>query len=66
MIELKSAETTSSSERPFTAPKKEGLWMEIRHEKKLVWYLLALMSGVLLYGYDFVIVGTVSSLLAFQ
>ena len=66
MIELKSAETTSSSSGPSTAPKKEGLWTEIRKEKKLVWYLLALMSGVLLYGYDFVIVGTVSSLLAFQ
>ena len=33
---------------------------------KIVLWTFSWMTGVLLYGYDFVVVGTVSSLLAFQ
>jgi hypothetical protein len=43
-----------------------GLLRDIRENKKAVCYALAVMTGILLYGYDFVIVGTVSSLKAFQ
>jgi hypothetical protein len=33
---------------------------------KIVFWTFSWMTGILLYGYDFVVVGTVSSLLAFQ
>lgn len=42
------------------------LWHSVRRFHKVFGYCLALSISVLLYGYDFVIVGTVSAMPAFQ
>jgi hypothetical protein len=64
-FDLKALPTRTMTLEHPTA-RQETLLGQLRSERKLVWYILSLMSGVLLYGYDFVVVGTVSSLLAFQ
>ncbi|KAJ5833922.1 hypothetical protein N7474_002233 [Penicillium riverlandense] len=47
-------------------PKYVPLWQSLKKWPKIVAYNLALSSAILLYGYDFVIVGTVSAMPAFQ
>ncbi|KAJ5832867.1 hypothetical protein N7474_001178 [Penicillium riverlandense] len=42
------------------------LWYSVRRWHKLVGYCVALSSAILLYGYDFVIIGTVSAMPAFK
>lgn len=42
------------------------LWQSLKGWPKVVGYNLALSSAILLYGYDLVIVGTVSAMPAFQ
>lgn len=42
------------------------LWQLLKRWPKVVMYCLALSSAILLYGYDLVIVGTVSAMPAFQ
>lgn len=42
------------------------LWQSLKRWPKVVGYNLALSSAILLYGYDLVIVGTVSAMPAFQ
>lgn len=42
------------------------LWHSLKRWPKVVMYNLALSSAILLYGYDLVIVGTVSAMPAFQ
>jgi len=43
-----------------------SLWQSLKRWPKVVGYNLALSSAILLYGYDLVIVGTVSAMPAFQ
>lgn len=72
MTELKQVETYTTAAQSdmahsdIPAAEQQTLAKAIREQKKLVWYIVSLMGGVILYGYDFVVVGTVSSLLAFQ
>jgi len=42
------------------------LWQLLKQWPKVVMYCLTLSSAILLYGYDLVIVGTVSAMPAFQ
>jgi hypothetical protein len=42
------------------------LWQLLKRWPKVVMYCLALSSAILLYGYDLLIVGTVSAMPAFQ
>ncbi|KAJ5701104.1 Major facilitator superfamily domain general substrate transporter [Penicillium malachiteum] len=57
-ISRTSTETTSQEHVP--------LWNSVKRWPKVVMYNLALSSAILLYGYDLVIVGTVSAMPAFQ
>lgn len=47
-------------------PGSSSLLTQIKQSKQTVAYCLALASGIVLYGYDLVIVGNVSSMPAFQ
>ncbi|KAF9883016.1 hypothetical protein FE257_004329 [Aspergillus nanangensis] len=47
-------------------PKRTSLFSDLKHHSKVAAYCLALTSGILLYGYDLVIVGNVSSMPEFQ
>lgn len=60
--------TTESTERNVdnTTTPPEPLGKAIRNNYRLVIWCLAALSGLLLYGYDFVIVGNITSLRAFQ
>lgn len=42
------------------------LWRSVREWPRVVGYCVALSSAILLYGYDLVIVGTVSAMPVFQ
>jgi hypothetical protein len=42
------------------------LWQNIKKYRKVVWITLALSSTILLYGYDNVVVATVSAMPRFQ
>ena len=44
----------------------QTLWQSIKKWPRVVIYCLALNTAILLYGYDLVIVGTVSAMPAFQ
>ena len=57
-----SRETTE----PNSAVKDLTLWQAVRKWRKIVLYCLGLSCAILLYGYDLVIVGTVSAIPAFQ
>lgn len=41
-------------------------WQSVKKWKRIVWYCIGLTSAILMYGYDYVIVGTVSAMPAFQ
>lgn len=42
------------------------LWQAIRKWNRLFWYSLAISTTILMFGYDFVVVGNSSSMPAFQ
>jgi hypothetical protein len=42
------------------------LWQNIKKYRKVCWITIALTSAILLYGYDNVVVGTVSAMPVFQ
>ncbi|KAF2200888.1 proton myo-inositol cotransporter [Delitschia confertaspora ATCC 74209] len=43
-----------------------SLWQALRKYRKVVWYCVGLTSAILLYGFDYVIVGSVSAMPSFQ
>lgn len=45
---------------------KRNLWQNVKKYRKVVWITFAVSSAILLYGYDNVIVGTVSAMPRFQ
>jgi len=69
-MKLKQVDTYTTAARSdtmsSTPEEQQTLIQAVREHKKLVWYIISLMGGIILYGYDAVVVGTVSSLLAFQ
>lgn len=57
----------STKEVSITQPEPElSLWAAIRRFPKIVLWSLALMSTIILWGYDFALVGSVSSMPVFQ
>jgi hypothetical protein len=53
-----------TNDEPHTA--HVPLWQSMKKWPRVIAYNLALSSAILLYGYDLVIVGTVSAMPAFQ
>lgn len=45
---------------------QQSLWQNIKKYRKVVYIALGLTSPIVLYGYDYVIVGTVSGMPGFQ
>lgn len=41
-------------------------WQSVKKWRRIVWYCIGLSSAILMYGYDYVIVGTVSAMPSFQ
>ncbi|OAK97185.1 MFS general substrate transporter [Phaeosphaeriaceae sp. SRC1lsM3a] len=48
------------------ADEQRTLWQNIKRYRKVCWITIALTSAILLYGYDNVVVGTVSAMPLFQ
>jgi hypothetical protein len=42
------------------------LWQNVKKYRKVCWITISLTSAILLYGYDNVVVGTVSAMPVFQ
>ena len=61
-IENLSPANTNNSAQEGHVP----LWQSMKKWPRVIAYNLALSSAILLYGYDLVIVGTVSAMPAFQ
>ena len=76
-----SARTEAVDSREDTAPKREEdddddaasetsdtmtLWQAVRKYHRVTLYCVGLTSAILMYGFDYVIVGTVSSMPSFQ
>lgn len=59
-------ELSRETTEPGSVVKDLTLWQTVRRWRKTVLYCLGLSSGTLLYGYDLVIVGTVTAVPAFQ
>ena len=74
MVETKAVTSQDNFiEGPIVCPSHDDtsvehvpLWYSARRWRKLIEYCFALSSAILLYGYDFVIIGTVSAMLAFK
>ena len=49
-----------------TSPQRLPLWKAIKKDWRITLWTLGLTLGILLWGYDLVIVGVVASLTAFQ
>lgn len=60
--EVNSSRPTTSEENDEQRP----LWQNIKRYRKVCWITIALTSAILLYGYDNVVVGTVSAMPIFQ
>lgn len=58
------ADSATSTE--ISANNKLSLWQATKLYPRIIGYCLGLSSAILLYGYDLVIVGTVSALPQFQ
>lgn len=55
--------STSSSQ---AGDEQRTLWQNVRKYRKVTYVTLAVTSAILLYGYDYVIVGTISAMPYFQ
>ncbi|KAK4213405.1 maltose permease [Rhypophila decipiens] len=42
------------------------LWQSVRKYRRVVYYALGMTSAILMYGYDYVIIGTISAMPSFQ
>jgi hypothetical protein len=61
--EVSSAASTTSDE---SGDEQRSLWQNVKKYRKVVYVTLGLTSAILLYGYDNVVVGTVSAMPVFQ
>lgn len=59
IVEVDSASSTVSDEQ-------RTLWQNVKKYRKVTYITLGLTSAILLYGYDNVIVGTISAMPFFQ
>ena len=58
--------TSQTTTTPSAAPTDQTLWQSIKTYRKVVSITLGLTSAILLFGYDNVVVGTVSGMPSFQ
>jgi hypothetical protein len=65
-IEEVSTNSTNSASTSEASDEGRTLWQNIKKYRKVVWITFAVSSAILLYGYDNVIVGTVSAMPRFQ
>lgn len=42
------------------------LWQSVKKYRRVVFYSLGITSAILMYGYDYVIIGTISAMPSFQ
>jgi hypothetical protein len=56
---------STSTSTPIT-DEQRTLWQNIKKYRKVSWVTLGLASAILLYGYDNVVVGTISGMPQFQ
>ncbi|KAF2277939.1 MFS general substrate transporter [Westerdykella ornata] len=61
-----STNTTATTASNQSGDEGRTLWQNVKKYRKVVWITLAMTSAILLYGYDYVIVGTVSAMPRFQ
>jgi hypothetical protein len=54
------------AERLSDADSQLKLWQAIKKWRRIVFYCTGLASGILMYGYDYVIIGTTSAMPSFQ
>jgi hypothetical protein len=57
---------TTSVESQQNGDEQRTLWLNVKKYRKVVWVTFGMASAILLYGYDFVIIGTVSGMPEFQ
>jgi hypothetical protein len=61
--EVSSADSAFSTD---SGDKQRSLWQNVKKYRKVTYVTLALTSAILLYGYDNVVIGTVSAMPVFQ
>ena len=61
--QISKVDSTSSSQ---SSDEQRTLWQNVKKYRKVTYITLGLSSAVLLYGYDNVIVGTISAMPVFQ
>jgi hypothetical protein len=61
--EISSAASAFSTD---SGDEQRSLWQNVKKYRKVTYVTLALTSAILLYGYDNVVVGTVSAMPVFQ
>jgi len=57
---------TGTVESGESGDEQRTLWRNAKKYRKVVWVTFGLASAILLYGYDFVIVGTIAGMPEFQ
>lgn len=65
-VNSNSAASTTSGELDSNQYGHLTLWQSIKKWRRVVLYCMGMTSAILLYGYDYVIVGTVSAMPSFQ
>lgn len=58
--------STNNSEPETNQHGHLTLWQSIKKWRRVVLYCIGMTSAILMYGYDYVIVGTVSAMPSFQ
>ena len=62
--------TTRGGEAPWDsrveAVGELSLWQSLKKRKRIVFYCIGMSTAILMYGYDYVIVGTTASMPSFQ
>jgi hypothetical protein len=60
------SEISSAATAEQITDEQRTLWQNVKKYRKVVWVTLGLTSAILLYGYDNVVVGTISAMPVFQ
>lgn len=63
--QISEVNSTSTSTTPLTDAQRT-VWQNVKKYRKVSWVTLGLASAILLYGYDNVVVGTISGMPQFQ
>ena len=57
---------TTLTRTPLDDDSDLTVWQAAKKYRKIMWYCVGLTSAILLYGYDYVIVGSTSAMPSFQ